>query len=415
MPQMGESVAEGTITRWLKKVGDRVARDEAILDISTDKVDTEVPAPVPGILVRLLAAEGDTLPVGAPLAEIETEEQAAEAKPAAEKEERSHFGASAHALVTFSRAGAAAAAPPRSAAAASGPQALASRPRIYSPAVMRTALAAHLTLEDLDSITGTGFHGRVTEVDVKRHRPSRQVPHLPVTPPTTEAAPSWLKPMVEDLDQIVEMSGVRKRIAEHMVWSQKLAAQATAFADVDMSRIAELRQKDVSYLTFFCLAVAKLLKQYPEFNSCVLDQERILYKGRVRLGIAVAVDDDLFVPVIQNADELNFAGMARAIRDLTEKARTRRLTPDDLRGGTFTITNPGMFGGVTGTPIINQPQVAILGLGAIIKKPVVVDDAVTIRPIMSLSLTFDHRVIDGAAGFKFLENLRSNLENFDEG
>jgi pyruvate/2-oxoglutarate dehydrogenase complex dihydrolipoamide acyltransferase (E2) component len=278
---------------------------------------------------------------------------------------------------------------------------------------MRTALAAHLTLEDLDSITGTGFHGRVTEADVKRYRPSRQAPQIPVAPPKAEDTPNWLKPMVEDLDQIVEMSGVRKRIAEHMVWSQKLAAHATAFADVDMSRIVELRQKDVSYLTFFCLAVTKLLKQYPQFNSCVLDQERTLYKGRVRLGIAVAVDDELFVPVIQNADELNFAGMARGIRDLTEKARTRRLTPDDLRGGTFTITNPGMFGGVTGTPIINQPQVAILGLGAIVKKPVVVDDAVTIRPIMSLSLTFDHRVIDGAAGFKFLDNLRSNLEQFN--
>jgi pyruvate/2-oxoglutarate dehydrogenase complex dihydrolipoamide acyltransferase (E2) component len=402
MPQMGESIAEGTITRWLKKPGERIARDEAILEISTDKVDTEVPAPMAGILAQLLAAEGDTLPIGAPLAEIETQEQVAESKPAEETATGSHFGGS-HSLVTFSRAGSsqAAAAPARQSKLPT------SQRKSHSPSVLRAALAARLTLQDLDRITGTGFHGRITVADISRYQTPQKA-----TPAASSESPAWLKPVIEETDQVFEMSGARKRIAEHMVWSRRTSAHATAFADLDMSRIISRRVKDVSYLTFFCVVLVKLLKENPAFNSCVLDEGRVLHKGRVRLGIAVAVDDELFVPVIRDADELTFSGMSRAIRGVTEKARLRQLSVDDLRGGTFTITNPGMFGGVSGTPIIHQPQVAILGLGAITKKPVVVNDAITIRPMMSLSLSFDHRVIDGAAGFKFLEALRARLENF---
>jgi len=362
-----------------------------------------VPSPVAGKLGRILAAEGVTLPVGAPLAEIETQDSAV---PEKKEEGAAHFKAAAHELVTFSRSRSAGTSVGTAVArAASKPRE--SEERTYSPAVMRAALTRGLSLRDLDAIAGTGFHGRVTTADVEGATPSRQAAVAPETP-------SWLKPHVEETDTIVEMTGVRKKISEHMTWSRRIAAHATAFADVDMSRIVSLKQESgASYLAYFAAALVELLKKYPVFNACALDDHRILYKGRIHLGIAVAVDDDLFVPVLRFADELNFNGLARAVRELTEKARSRKLVPEDMRGGTFTITNPGMFGGVSGTPIINQPQVAILGLGAITKKPVVINDAISIRPMMTLSLSFDHRVIDGALGFRFLEELRQHLEGSD--
>lgn len=412
MPQMGESVAEGTILRWRKKPGDSIARDEAIVDITTDKVDTEVPSQVAGTLGRILAEEGMTLAVGAPLAEIETEDAVPPVQAASvKKDDSGHFKASGHELVNFSRSAGTATTVPI--APASAPQARgSSEPRTYSPVVMRAALEIGLSLRELDAIAGTCFHGRVTVDDVQRAARSRPKPGLAGAP---AEAPSWLRPHVEETDTIVEMTGVRKKIAEHMIWSQRLAAHATAFVDVDLSRVVLMKEKSgASYLTFFAESVVQLLQIYPIFNACALDDGKILYKGRIHLGIAVAVDEDLFVPVIRLADELSFDGLARAIRELTQKARGRKLVPDDMGGGTFTITNPGTFGGVSGTPIINQPQVAILGLGAITKKPVVIDDAICIRSIMTLSLSFDHRVIDGALGFKFLEELRRRLEDFPE-
>ena len=263
-----------------------------------------------------------TLAVGAPLAEIETEDAAAAVQAASvRKDDSGHFKASGHELVNFSRSARLATTvppAPASAAQARGSTEL----RTYSPVVMRAALEVALSLRELDAIAGTGFHGRVTVADVQRAARSRPKPG---PAGATAEAPSWLRPHVEETDTIVEMTGVRKKIAEHMIWSQRLAAHATAFVEVDLSRVVLMKEKSgASYLTFFAESVVQLLRKYPVFNACVLDDGKILYKGRIHLGIAVAVDEDLFVPVLRFADELNFDGLARAIRELTQKARGPR-------------------------------------------------------------------------------------------
>ncbi|HEY7817762.1 MAG TPA: dihydrolipoamide acetyltransferase family protein, partial [Vicinamibacteria bacterium] len=418
MPQMGESLSEGTITKWLKKPGDPVARDEPLFEITTDKVDTEVPAPAAGILERILVNEGVTVAVGTPVAEIGDGVQAAAPAPAASTAAAGggHFRSS-HEPTTFQRRGAAAA---PAAPSASKPEAPAAGPSgekraQLSPAVMSLASQSGLDLRELSKVPGSGRGGRISRKDLERYLEERTAareaePPVPLAP---GGPPSQYLYQPEPSDKLVPMSPMRKQIAEHMIWSQQISAQVTSFSECDMHRIVRYRDENrarfeeaegvpLTFLPFVAEATIKALKEFPLFNASVVG-DQIALKKNVHLGIAVALEEGLIVPVIRNADEMNFVGLARAIHRFADAARSRRLTAADVRGATFTITNPGMFGGLTGTPMIAQPQVAILGLGAVAKKPVVIDDAIAIRPIMVLALTFDHRIIDGATGFQFLE------------
>jgi pyruvate dehydrogenase E2 component (dihydrolipoyllysine-residue acetyltransferase) len=455
MPQMGESLSEGTVIKWHKKPGDKVERDEPLFEISTDKVDTEVPSPVTGIVQRILVREGETVAVGTTVAEIagaaetETETGAAPAtasKPAsepttAESSGGGHFRSS-HEPMTFHRR--TETSPPPSAPLPPPPAPPGedkARRHHLSPAVVSFAAEHRLPIEELLSIAGSGAGGRITKRDVERYIETRETretresspPPAPVSSITTRGSdpatlasrdvpPQYLY-QPEPEDRLVPMSNMRKQIAEHMLWSQQLSAQVTSFTECNMHRIVRYRDEmradfeeregvPLSFLPFVAQSTVRALKQFPIFNASVVG-DQIALKRHVHLGIAVALEQGLIVPVVRDADGMSFVGLARAIHGLAEKARGQGLEPADVRGATFTITNPGMFGGLTGTPMIAQPQVAILGLGAVTKKPVVVDDAIAIRPIMVLALTFDHRVIDGATGFQFLERIRLDLENFD--
>ncbi len=440
MPQMGESLSEGTITKWLKKPGERVERDEPLFEITTDKVDTEVPAPVSGILEKILVNEGVTVAVGTTVAEIGDGVAAASAPPASAPAASTagtggagggHFRSS-HEPTTFQRRGAQApAAPPPPQPQLPSPAAGATtgenRNRL-SPAVMSLAAQSGLDIQELMKIPGSGRGGRISRRDVEsylRERPARrEEPAAPTAIAGVSQAPKGLYVyQPEPGDRLTAMSPMRKQIAEHMIWSQQISAQVTSFSECDMNRIVRYRDENrarfeeaegvpLTFLPFVAEATVKALKQFPIFNASVVG-DQIAMKKHIHLGVAVALEEGLIVPVVRNADEMNFVGLARAIHRLAEAARNRRLTPPDVRGATFTITNPGMFGGLTGTPMIAQPQVAILGLGAVTKKPVVIDDAIAIRPIMVLALTFDHRIIDGATGFQFLERIRVNLEGFE--
>lgn len=371
MPQLGESIAEGTIVRWVKAVGDHVDRDEPLFEISTDKVDAEIPSPAAGVLLEIRAPEGETVPIDSVVAVIGQQGEAApEAAPAAP---------------------AASAAPPVS------PKTERGTPRL-SPAVRRIAREHDV---DVTQIRGTGAGGRVTKEDVLRYVEARSE-----TPGRTEP-----------------MSVMRRRIAEHMVRSRKTSAHVHTVFDVDFTRVDELRlahreayeQADakLSYLSLIAKAVVDAVPEVPVVNA-MLEGETIVYRDDVNLGIAVALDAGLIVPVVKQAQTLDVGGLSRAIADLADRARTKRLTPADVEGGTITITNPGSFGSILGMPIINQPQLAILGVGAVEKRPVVVDDAVVARLRAYLTLGFDHRVIDGAVADQFMVAVKRNLEQFDE-
>jgi 2-oxoglutarate dehydrogenase E2 component (dihydrolipoamide succinyltransferase) len=419
---MGESLSEGTITKWLKKPGEKVERDQPLFEITTDKVDTEVPAPASGVLERILVNEGVTVAVGTTVAEIG--EGAAATAPPAPAAAGGHFRSS-HEPTTFQRRGAPTPPPPPPPAGTTTGE---NRGRL-SPAVLTLAGETGLDVQELTKIPGTGRGGRISRRDVERYlreRLPRGKPEIAPAPAgiqrASEPPPHYLY-QPEPGDKLVPMSPIRKQIAEHMVWSQQISAQVTSFSECDMHRIVRYRDENrarfeetegvpLTFLPFVAEAAVKALKEFPIFNASVVG-DQIALKRHIHLGVAVAIEEGLIVPVIQNADEMNFVGLARAIHRLADAARNRRLTPADVRGATFTITNPGMFGGLTGTPMIAQPQVAILGLGAVAKKPVVVDDAIAIRPIMVLALTFDHRIIDGATGFQFLERIRRNLEDFE--
>jgi 2-oxoglutarate dehydrogenase E2 component (dihydrolipoamide succinyltransferase) len=432
MPQMGESLSEGTITKWLKKPGERIERDEPLFEITTDKVDTEVPSPASGVLDRILVNEGVTVAVGTTVAEIGDGVSTAPPSPAAAPSPPAatppggggHFRSS-HEPTTFQRRGASAP-PPSAAGATSG-----DKRRQLSPAVLSLAAESRLGIEELLQIPGSGREGRISRRDVERYLKERPAPRLepPAAPPPSavsrpaEGPPAHYLYQPEPGDRLVSMSPMRKQIAEHMIWSQQISAQVTSFSECDMHRIVRYRDLNrarfeetegvpLTFLPFVAEATVSALKEFPIFNASVVG-DQIALKKHIHLGVAVALEEGLIVPVVQNADEMNFVGLARAIHRLADAARGRRLTTADVRGATFTVTNPGMFGGLTGTPMIAQPQVAILGLGAVTKKPVVVDDAIAIRPIMVLALTFDHRIIDGATGFQFLERIRRNLEEFE--
>jgi len=421
MPQLGETIVEGTILRWFKKEGDRVERDEPLFEISTDKVDTEVPSPSAGVLRRILVQEGETVKVGAPLAEIEDEGAAATTAEAPRPE-----------------AGAEREAAPVPAAAAPGPEAApaaAERParergprsQILSPLVRRLAAEHGI---DLSQVEGTGAGGRITKQDVLAYvermkaaapAPAAETPAAPRAP-AEEAAP---RPAVAagPREEVVPMSVVRRTIARHMTQSLQTTARAWTLVEVNMERVVRAREAakaafearegfKLTYLPFVARAVVDALLAFPMVNA-ELRGEEIVLKRYVNLGVAVSYDEGLIVPVVKGADGMNLVGLARAIDDLATRAREHRLHPDEVHGGTFTITNPGPFGSLASVPIIPLPQTGILSFDAVQRRPVVVDDAIAIRHMVYLSMSWDHRVIDGAEATRFLARVKENLETWD--
>lgn len=416
MPQMGESIAEGTITKWMKSVGDTIERDEPIFEISTDKVDAEIPSPAAGTLVEIKNQEGETVPINEVVAVIETDAGAAASAPVPEAEKPAPE--ETEAAVT----------PPPA------PQPAAGASRFVSPVVRRIADERGI---DPSRVPGTGAGGRVTKKDILAFIASGAATAAPVSAAAPAAAatpePAAVAPRVgpapvtfgPGADTIREpLSVMRKKIAEHMIHSRRTSAHVQSLFEVDMTHCARLRTKHkqayvdrhgvkLSYLAFVIKAVCDALRSWPILNSS-LEGDDIVYKKHLNVGIAVALDWGLIVPVVHNADHLSVAGLSAKVHDLANRARGKQLNPDEVQGGTFTITNPGQFGGLFGLPIINQPQVAILGLGGIKKRPVVINDAIAIRSMMYLSMSYDHRVVDGAVADQFLAQIVQALENFDE-
>ncbi len=442
MPQMGESIAEGTVTKWLKRIGDPIKRDEPLFEISTDKVDAEIPAPAAGVLSEILVPEGKTVEINTIVARIAAEGEATSTGKGAEArlETAPPAAASPQSRPTTAGAGAGAATPPaparpaappvpaRAAAGGNGggsggstvaiPTADDLRRTRSSPLVRRIAQEHGV---EISAIQGTGLSGRVTKKDILSFLDRRGA--APAAPPGAAAAPSAPAPAVfrpGESVRVEPMSVMRRKIAEHMVMSRRTSAHVTTFFEVDMTGVAKLREKHkaafearegikLTYLPFIAKAAIEGIRRFPLLNASV-DGDNIVYKRDVNLGIAVALDWGLIVPVVKKADEKNVLGLARAIADLGERARAKKLAPDDVAGGTFTITNPGVFGGLIGTPIINQPQVAIMGVGVVEKRPVVIDDAIAIRTMCYLALSFDHRLIDGAEADRYMASVKEALQ-----
>jgi 2-oxoglutarate dehydrogenase E2 component (dihydrolipoamide succinyltransferase) len=423
MPQMGESIAEATISKWRKKVGDAVAKDEVILEISTDKVDSEIPAPAAGVITELLFNEGDVVPVKTKIAMIDTAGGATASAPAT----------SGNAAVKEAPAPKA---PPVIEAAPQRVEPVAAHAesaKFYSPLVKSLAEKHGVPLAELDALTGSGQGGRLTKEDLLKYVDSRSAqpaaasaPAAPQAPaakaaPTPAVAPGeWSA----DGTRVVMMDTMRQAIADHMVKSKHTSPHVYSIQEIDVTNIANWRAKhkaafeksegfSLSFTPFFLEATVKALEAFPYVN-CSLDGKKIVLKKHVNLGCAVALGNTgLIVPVIKKAEEKNFVGIARSLNDLAQRARSKKLVPDDVAGGTFTVTNPGVFGTIIGTPIINQPQVAILCLGAIKKRPVVIDDMIAIRQMCYLTLSYDHRIVDGSLGGQFLAFIRDYLENWD--
>src|SRR4051794_7780584 len=443
MPQMGESIAEGTVVRWLKKVGDNIERDEPLLEISTDKVDAEIPSPSSGTLTEIIAQEGQTVGVNTVVARIGANGEAA--------------GASAPAPP-----------PPQPAAAAAKPEAAPAptpeppaqidtqRPeaRVDAPPIQATAATEHNEEEnitslderrrtkssplvrkiaqennvDISRLQGSGVSGRVTKNDILDFLQQPKPAAAPQQPaPSPQPAPAPRSPAMTfasgENNRIEPLSVMRKKIAQHMVLSKQTSAHVTTVFEVDFTAIDKLRRqyKDayiergtkLTFLPFIIQAVVAGLREFPIINAS-MDEASVIYHRDLNIGIAVALDWGLIVPIVKNADEKNILGLSKTINDLGERARTKKLAPDDVQGGTFTITNPGIYGGLFGTPIINQPQVAILGVGGVKKRPVVVEtkegDFIAIRSMCILSLTFDHRLIDGAVADQFMARVKAFIE-----
>ena len=413
MPQMGESVAEGTVAKWLKQPGDRVEKDENILEINTDKIDVEVPAPASGYLIQILIEEGATVEVGTALAVIgdSADEAPSEKAAPAKKEEKPKAEEPA------------APAPepaPEPAAAKKAPEDPDDKRKFYTPVVLRMAAEKGI---DLESVPGTGMGGRVTKKDLLKYIEGQG--SAPAAAPAAAAPAKRQEIKLEGGEEIIAMNNVRKKTAEHMIRSKQTSAHVTSMQEVDMTPIVRYRESvkeefkrqngfPLTYMAIIAKEVVETIKEFPHINSSV-DGDNIIVKHYVNLGMAVALPDDtLIVPVIKNADDLSIRGLARAIYDVAQRARNRKLTMDDIEGGTFTITNHGLFGSVFGTPIISQPQVAILGTGAIRKRPMVLEnDAIAVRHVMFLSLTYDHRIIDGSYGGRFSQRLTERLESWD--
>jgi len=433
MPQMGESIAEGTVLRYLKKVGEKVTRDEDILEISTDKVDATVPSPTSGTLAEILVPEGQTVEVNAILARVETEAGAAAEPSAAKDAPAAQEAAPAPAPQAAAPRPAAAPAPMPAPAAAGGPsmdELTSARRAGRIPSkeemlrVRSTPLVRKIAREhgvDLRMVPGSGHSGRVTRRDIMAFVESGGGGGVAVaTAPAAVAAMPAIQFSAGEATRVEAMTQMRKKIAEHMVASRRISAHVHTVFEVDMSAVAGLRAKHkrsweeregvkLTYMPFILKAAIEALKAFPVVNSSV-DGDNIVYHRNVNMGVAVALDWGLIVPVIKNADERNLLGLARATNDLAARARSRKLTPDEIAGSTFSVTNPGVFGGLYGTPIINQPNVAILGVGGIEKRPVVINDAIAIRSMVYMVLGFDHRIIDGAVADQFMAHIKQTLE-----
>jgi 2-oxoglutarate dehydrogenase E2 component (dihydrolipoamide succinyltransferase) len=432
MPQMGESIAEGTITKWHKKVGDRVKKDETLLEISTDKVDSEIPSPAEGTLAEIVVEEQKTVPVRTVIAYLDTVAEGGSMPQPPRAETTSTPPPSAQPPLKP--------APPTSGVQAPPP---AVSSRFYSPLVLSIARTEGIPLSELDHLPGSGEGGRLTKKDMLAYVESRKgTPGLRPSQPPTAAPVSPVKPVAVGIagkpidvpelrtkypaphHEILQMSNVLQKMADHMVKSVQTSPHVAAIHEVDMTVVAKHRTVNaaqferkegfkLTYTPYIVEAVVKAIKMYPLVNSSV-EGDKIIKKNFINLGIAVASENGLIVPVVKHAEEKNFLGLARAVNDLAARTRAKRLTPDDIQGGTFTISNFGVFGTVIGTPIINQPQVAILGTGAIKKRVVVIDDAIAIRSMAFFTLSFDHRIVDGALGGMFLEQVVKNLESFDQ-
>jgi 2-oxoglutarate dehydrogenase E2 component (dihydrolipoamide succinyltransferase) len=482
MPQMGESIAEGTIVRWIKKVGDKVDRDEPLFEISTDKVDAEIPSPAAGVITEIRAQEGETVPVNSvvavigaaadrPAAPAPAAAQPAPAKAVDPPEPRSQGDGSSATTASAPTpapppqtapqeskpaarpqpAGHAERAPAERVQGSGTPEPIEDVIRQRSSPLVRKIAQEHDV--DISQLQGTGIAGRVTKHDILEFIESGQVRQrgqpgqpgqagqagqaVPAEParksgqPVQTAAAASKGPAVDGptfkpgaATEVVPMSVMRRKIAEHMIASRRTSAHVHSAFEVNFGRIAKIRDAQkaeyeragakLTYLSFIAKAVIDALRAVPVVNASV-DGENIVYHKGVNLGIAVALDWGLIVPVIKGADEKNLLGLSRSIADLAARARSKQLKPDEVSGGTFTITNPGVFGALFGMPIINQPQVAILGVGNVEKRPVVIDDAIAIRPMAYLTLGYDHRIIDGAVADQFMSHVKQALENWDPG
>lgn len=484
MPQLGESIAEGTVVKWLKAPGDKVGKDESVLEITTDKVDSEIPSPSAGILVEIVAPEGTTVGIGKPLGILETDVTAAAgakpagaapaaAKTAATSEEvpgtavKAQADRSGGAVSTPAPATSAPAPTPAAPAAVGGAGGLTTNggsDRFYSPLVKRIAREEGIALSELDALAGSGLGGRVNKDDILGYLEQRKkggapaaAPAggyaMPIAPGGIQHQPQFIPTMPAMMPQMMPGTGgrtappavppayrvartageretripfdnVRKKIAEHMVRSKATSPHVTSCTEVDVTNIVNYREllKDaflasqgvkLTYTPFFLQAVVRAIQDFPMVNATV-DGDNLVVKHFINLGLAVAMDSGgLIVPVIKGAEEKNFVGLARSADDLGRRARASKLVPDEISGGTFTITNPGVFGGLWGTPIISQPQVAIFGMGAIMKRVMVVNGMIAIRDMIYVTLSYDHRVVDGALSVQFLERIAWYLENFD--
>jgi 2-oxoglutarate dehydrogenase E2 component (dihydrolipoamide succinyltransferase) len=413
MPKMGESITEGTILTWLKKEGDTIDQDESVLEVATDKVDTEVPATHGGILKKILAKEGEVVAVGAPVALIETGENASnQALDAQEKalEELIEIAPSNTATLITS--------------VDQKNDATGEDGRFYSPLVLSIAKEENISKSELSKITGTGKDGRVTKQDMLNYlssKTSKAQSRSSISTPVAQVS-------ISATDEIIEMDRMRKMIAHRMIESRRISAHVTSFVEADMTNIVLWRERNkdayrerygegITFTPFFIEAIAKAILHFPMINISV-DGDKIIRKKDINIGMAVALPSgNLIVPVIKNADQLTIVGLSKKVNELANKARNNKLTADDVSGGTYTVSNVGSFGNIMGTPIIPQPQVAIMAIGAIVKKPAVVEtstgDVIAIRHKMFLSHSYDHRVVDGSLGGMFVRKVADYLEAFD--
>ena len=455
MPQMGESIFEGTITKWLKKPGDKVERDEPLFEISTDKVDAEIPSPSAGVLKEIKVNEGQTVPIQTVVAVIDGAGSAVAAAPAPAP-------APAPAKAAAPPAPAAAAPAPTPAprpAAAAAPSAPAAVPprsggeRIHSSPLVRRMAAEHGI--DLTTVPGTGAGGRISKQDIEAviaagGAPAAAPPSAPAAAPARPVMPPPSAPSAAPAPPAVSggqvhvafesavprekmyfgnytvepMSNMRQRIAEHMVASKRVSAHVYSVDEIDMTKVASLRAKSkeefekryetrLTFMPFFVKAAVAGLRAFPTMNAS-LDGTNVILHKEINIGIAVALDWGLIVPVVKGADEKNVLGIQRTLNDLAERARSKKLKPEEVQEGTFSITNPGVFGGLFGLPVISQPNVGILGLGMIEKRPVVINDSIAIRSMCYVTLSYDHRVVDGAVAHQFLHKVKETLENWSE-
>jgi pyruvate dehydrogenase E2 component (dihydrolipoamide acetyltransferase) len=450
MPQMGESIFEGTITKWLKKPGDKVERDEPLFEISTDKVDAEIPSPSAGVLKEIKVGEGQTVPIQTIVGVIDAAGSAAAApapapaKPAAPAPAKAPAAAAPAAAVASRPATPAPSAP----VAATPAPASSGSPgeRIHSSPLVRRMASEHGI--DLSTVTGTGAGGRISKQDIEAliagggapaaappsapvsAAPSR--PSVPPPPPGPSGAQAHAalesavprEKMYFGNYEVQPLSVMRQRIAEHMVMSKHVSPHVYSVDEVDMTKIAALRAKSkdefekryetkLTFMPFFVKAAVAGLRAFPTLNAS-LDGTNVILHKEINIGIAVALDWGLLVPVVKNADEKNILGIQRTMNDLAERARSKKLKPEEVQEGTFSITNPGVFGGLFGLPVISQPNVGILGLGAIEKRPVVINDSIAIRSMCYVTLSYDHRVVDGAIAHQFLHKVKETLENWNE-